>query len=189
MKPVRLFAAAVLLAALPADAGAQIFAQPRAPLDPGRASVRDAVLVLRDSLYGVHAGGAHMRRDFQFASNAALISRARDLRNACAASGRTIPFTRAAIANGPAESAAVRRAREELVAELERLDASLAECEETFGGWVKRLDGDGVRGYGNRDAAIVEMAVRAYERRLNSYLQAQKIRLVPKGASEAVAPS
>jgi hypothetical protein len=172
--------AVAVLAAPPAQA--QDFIVPEAPLDSARATVRDAVLVLRDSLQVIYAGGARMQRDFQGASGAALLSRAAAMRDGCAASARTVPGTKAVVVAGPAGAETVRRERAKLLVEMDRLATALAECERTFGGWLEQGDGEAVRGYGNRQAEIVRVSLLAYEERLHLYLGAQGIRIKPIGA-------
>lgn len=180
-------ATATVLTASPASA--QDFVRPEAPLDSARATVRDAILVLRDSLQAVHAGGARMQRDFQSASGAALLSRAAAMRDGCAASARTVPVTRAAIMAGPAGTETARSARARLIAEMDDLSTALAACERAFGAWVEEADGEDVRGYGNRQAETVRTALLAYEERLQRYLGAMRIRIMPIGAGAPQSPS
>jgi hypothetical protein len=186
MKPKHLLLAAVLAAVAAPAAQAQTVFTPSAPLDSARASVRAAVLVLRDSLQVVHAGGARMQRDFHGASAAALVSRARSLRDGCAASARTIPGTRAAIVAGPAGSAKAAPARASLLAKVDSLGAALGECERTFGAWVSQADGEAVRGYGNRGAESVRTAILAYEEALQLFLSHLGIRVQPLGAGTSL---
>lgn len=182
MKYSRLLIAITATAVLTAPpARAQEFVKPDAPLDSARATVRDAILVLRDSLQVIHAGGARMQRDFQGASGAALVSRAAAIREGCAASARTLPATRAAVLSGPAGREAARGPRARLVTEMDSLSAALAVCERAFGAWVEQGDGEAVRGYGNRQAEVVRRALLAYEERLHLYLGAMGIRIVPLG--------
>ena len=178
----RILLVAALAASVPATARAQVVVRPPAPLDPARATVRDAVLVLRDSLQGIHAGRAHLRRDYRDASSQALVSRARVMRDACAASARTLPQTRIAVQKGPTATPQSRSARDELLAEMSRLVAPLEACRGRFDEWVRSSDGDAVRGYANRLADEIEVPIRAYEHRLATYLGTQGIRIRPLGS-------
>jgi hypothetical protein len=182
MKRSLVVAALLLAGAAPAVHAQAMVVRPAAPLDSARAGVRDAVLVLRDSLQLVHAESARLRRDFRAASAPALVSRARAMRDACAASARTLPATRAVLADGPAPDEKVARLRTQLVAEADRVAAALAACEETFGGWARAADGEAVRGYGNRRADELRSPIRAYEARLDAYLRSIGIRIRPIGA-------
>ena len=67
------------------------------PLDSARASLRDAVLVLRDSLVTVDGAAARLQRDYREASGPSLLSRAQQMYEACARSGRTVPQARLAV--------------------------------------------------------------------------------------------
>ena len=76
---------------------AQVVVQPEPPLDSTRESLRDAMLVFRDSLITVDAAAARLQRDYREASGASLLSRARVMRDACGRSARTVPPTRSAL--------------------------------------------------------------------------------------------
>ena len=185
MKPRHLLLAAALAVGVTPAAQAQTVFTPEAPLDSARATVRTAVLVLRDSLQVVHAGGARMQRDFHGASVAALVSRARSLRDGCAASARTVPVTRAALVAGPAGSAKAAPARASLLARMDSLGTALEACEQTFGEWVSKGDGEAVRGYGNRGAEAVRNSILAYEEALQLFLSHLGIRVQPLGAGSS----
>lgn len=182
MKLSRLMLIAALAAVAAPAAHAQTVVQPRAPLDSARMSVRDAVITFRDSLQVVQAGGARMRRDFHSASAAALLSRAREMRDGCAASARTLPSTRAVIETGPVDTEKRRAAQTALLGEMDRLAVALAECQTTFSGWVDARDGEGVRGYGNRAADAIRTPVLQYEEKMTHYVGLLGIRIQPLGA-------
>lgn len=186
MKLSHLVLSAALAAGLAPVAQAQTVVQPKAPLDSARASVRDAILVFRDSLQVVHAGGARMRRDFQTASGAALVSRARIMRDGCAASVRALSPTRAAVESGPAGTDKERAARTALLVEMDRLSAALTECRTIFSGWVDSRDGEAVRGYGNRASDTVRGPILTYEDKLQHYLGLLGIRIQPLGAGTPI---
>jgi len=110
----------VLLLLLSAGSlAAQTVVRPDPPLDAERLKVRDAVLVLRDSLNSIDAAAARLQRDFRTASGASLVSRARVMREACARSARTIPPTRQVVAAAPASNENRMKRRDELARGLE----------------------------------------------------------------------
>ena len=185
MKLSHLLVAGALVAGFAPVAHAQTVVQPRQQLDSSRAAVRDAILMLRDSLQVVHAGGARMQRDFQSASEAALLSRARIMRDGCTVSARALPQARTVVASGPADTDKQRAARATLLSEMDRLATSLAECQATFSAWVEGRDGEAVRGYGNRAAETVRAPILSYEDKLQRYLALLGIRVQPLGVGSA----
>ena len=72
------------LAAAPVALNAQAVVRPAGPLGAAHVPVRDAMLVLRDSLMTVNGAAARLQRDFRETSDAALTSHARGIANACA---------------------------------------------------------------------------------------------------------
>ena len=182
MKYTRTLLIALLAAGAAPTLDAQTVFRPPAPLDSAHAAVRDAVLIFRDSLQLVHASGARLRRDFHGASSAALVSRARSLRDGCNASLRGLPSARASFASAPVSSPRSESARSALLTEMDRLEGALKECRATFGEWVRVSDAEAVRGYGNRRAADIRTAIQAYENRVKRYLGHQNIRIRPLGA-------
>lgn len=130
-----------------------------------------------------------MQRDFHGASAAALVSRARSLRDGCAASARTVPMARAALLAGPAGSAKAAQARASLLARMDSLGTALGACERTFGEWVTTGDGEAVRGYGNRGAEVVRDSILAYEEALQLFLSHLGIRVQPLGSGSSLIQS
>lgn len=184
---LRLLLSALLLTGTAQALNAQaMVVQPEPALDAARAGVRDTLLVLRDSLHAVHAAGAHLRRDFRGASGETLLSRARAMLAACAASTRSMPAARSAVKNGPAATERARVARERLLAAMDQLAEPLATCETRFAAWAGTADGESVRGYGNRRADEIRDAIRAFENDLTRYFSAQGIRVRPVGAGSAI---
>lgn len=66
-----------LLGAAPVSLSAQAVVMPTAPLDAARTRVRDAMLVLRDSLMTINGAAARLQRDFRQTSGSVLTARAR----------------------------------------------------------------------------------------------------------------
>jgi hypothetical protein len=161
--------------------------QPEAPLDSARASLRDAVLVLRDSLVTVDAAAARLQRDFRQTSGASLLSRARVMHDACARSVRTVPFTREAVrAVQLSEPLRVKR-RRELVNALDRLRGVLSRCEMDFAAMSQPGEGETVRGYSYARSEVVQGALRKYEDSLRQFLTAMGIYISPAGAAPGAA--
>lgn len=161
---------------------AQTVVRPEPPLDSARASLRDALLVLRDSLASIDAAAGRLQRDYRQASGAALSSRARVMAEACAASARLIPPTRTAVSMADAADDVRAKRRAELLRALGRLSARLERCQADFAAMSKPDQGEQVRGYGNERASRVLAALREYERVAGGFLAAMGIKVTPRGA-------
>ena len=162
---------------------AQTVMRPAAPLDSGRAALRDAVVVLRDSLVTIDGAAARLQRDYWTASGAALISRARLMRDACARSRRTVPPTRDVVRAAELSDQKKLARRRELVTALDTLKTVLGRCETEFAGMSQEGQGEQVRGYGNDRAIKVQRSIRTYEHVLQSFLQLMGIRILPAGST------
>lgn len=162
--------------------GAQTVVQPEVALDSARASLRDALLVLRDSLGSIDAAAGRLQRDYRQASGASLTSRARVMAEACAGSARTIPPTRAAVSTADAPDDARAKRRAELLRALGQLRGELDRCRSDFGAMSKQGQGEQVRGYGNDRAGRILAAVREYERVAGGFLAAMGIKVTPRGS-------
>jgi hypothetical protein len=162
---------------------AQIVVQPEAPLDSARASLRDAILVLRDSLVTIDAAAARLQRDYREASGPSLLSRARVMRDACARSVRTIPSARSAVLKTELSDVNRRKHREALVSTLDTLRGVLTRCEKEFAAMSQPDQAETVRGYANDRAVRVLGSLRRYEQKMGNFLRAMGIRVTPLGAS------
>jgi hypothetical protein len=161
----------------------QTVVRPSPPLDSARATVRDALLVLRDSLATIDGAAARLQRDYRAASAASLLSRARVMREACARSVRTVPPTREAVeATALAEPERLER-RRELVSALDRLKGVLTDCEAEFAAMSQQGQAERVRGYANDSAGRVRTALRHYERTLQGFFSTMGIQVTPYGAN------
>ncbi|HEX6643530.1 MAG TPA: hypothetical protein VF037_02575 [Gemmatimonadales bacterium] len=178
------YAGLVLLAltAAPGLSAQASIVLPGRPLPPAHARMRDAAYVLRDTLVGVTSSAARLRRDFRTTSAASLVSRAREMRDACAASGRNIAAPRAVLKETPADSPLSEREKARLLTAYGELEAATARCVEQFTPLSEAGKGEDVRGYGNRYGATVVDAIRSYERALDNYLRAMRIPNRPLGA-------
>jgi hypothetical protein len=162
---------------------AQTVMRPDPPLDSARAAVRDALLILRDSLNTIDGAAARLQRDFRQASGPSLLSRARVMREACARSVRTVPPTRRALLEAKLlEPRRVKR-RSELVGAMDHLSGALTRCEQDFAAMSRPGQAETVRGYGNDRAIRVQSALRQYENALRGFLGSMGIRVTPIGAN------
>jgi hypothetical protein len=166
---------------------AQVVVQPEQPLDSARAMLRDALLVLRDSLVTIDAAAARLQRDYREASGASLLSRAKVMRDACGRSTRTIPRTRSAVLEPKLPNSKKEKSRTELVGALDTLEGVLTRCEKDFAAMSQPDQAETVRGYANDRAVKVLGAVRRYEQSLRSFLGLMGIRITPLGVTPPAA--
>jgi hypothetical protein len=155
---------------------------PDPPLDSARATLRDALLVLRDSLNSIDAAAARLQRDNRQASPASLLSRARVMRDACARSARALPEAKAAVIRAEASNDVRVKRQGELVQALDLLRDALKRCETEFTNMSQPGQGERVRGYGNDRALRVQTALRRYDRAAGGFLAAMGIKVVPLGS-------
>src|SRR3954463_6901165 len=94
---MRVLGVLLLMTAAAGPLAAQTVIQPPPALDSARAAVRDALLQLSDSLGTIDAAAARLQRDYQQASGASLLYRARMVREACHRSAGVMPSTRARV--------------------------------------------------------------------------------------------
>jgi hypothetical protein len=170
----------VVLTARPLAAQTVIRREP--PLDSARAALRDALLILRDSLNGVDGAAARMQRDFQAASGPSLLSRARMIQQACARSGRTILPTQQTVQRFKLTESEKLKRRKALVGAMEQLKVALGRCDTEFAAMSRPDQAERVRGYGNDRVIRVQTAIRSYEEVLRDFLGAMHIRIRPLGA-------
>lgn len=161
---------------------AQAVVTPAAPLDAARARVRDAMLMLRDSLMTVNGATARLQRDYRQTSGAVLTGRAREIANACARSVRNIGPTREVVAAAQATNPVPVRRREELVRSLDSLSTRLGRCATEFGAMAAPGKSEEVRGYGVRRSEPVLRALDEYERAAEAFFATWGIEVLPLGA-------
>ncbi len=155
--------------------------RPEPGLDAGRSALRDALLQFRDSLNTIDAAASRLQRDYREASAAALISRARVMRQACARSVGSLPAARKAVLTAEASNEGRVRRRTEMLAALDQLQKALIRCQSDFATMSQADQGERVRGYGNERAGRVQVALRRYERPLGAFLSAMGIKVSPLG--------
>lgn len=169
-----------LFAASPVTA--QTVIRPQPPLDSARAALRDALLVLRDSLMTIDGAAARLQRDFRQASGASLLSRARVMHDACGRSVRTVPYAREAVLAAQISHPVREKRRGQLVIELDRLKGALSRCQADFADLSRPDQAEAVRGYANNRAVRVQAALRRYEQSLRDFFGVMGIRVLPPGA-------
>jgi hypothetical protein len=171
-------------AVTPGLAVAQVGAiMPEAPLEASRARVRDALLVLRDSLHAIDGANARLRRDFRVTSAAALSGRARSIADACAGAERTVPGARKAVEETRADTRFERDQRAALLRSLDDLAGTLGGCRSDFVALGSK-GGEQVRGYGNRRAESLQSELRKYDRTVAGFFATYKIEVRPIGAGK-----
>jgi hypothetical protein len=156
---------------------------PEPPLDSARAALRDAVLVLRDSLITVDGAAARLQRDSRQTSGASLLSRARVMHDACARSGRAVPSTKETLLTAQLSEPARVQRRRELVKALDQLRGALSRCEVDFAAMSRPGEAETVRGYSYARSEVVQTALRKYEQSLRAFLTAMGIYLSLGGSS------
>lgn len=171
-----------LFVAAPLAAEAQAVVMPAAPLDAARTHVRDAMLLLRDSLMTINGATAALHRDFRRTSGAVLTARAREVSGACARSVRTIAPTREAVAGAQATNPVPVGTRDALVRSLDSLRVELDHCVSEFTAMAAPGKAEEVRGYGIRRSEPVLKALGEYDRAANAFFATWGIEVRPLGA-------
>ncbi|HEU4829825.1 MAG TPA: hypothetical protein VFT04_11585 [Gemmatimonadales bacterium] len=155
---------------------------PDKPLPPEHARIQAAAYVLRDTLFAVTGAAARLHRDFRHTSDASLMSRAREIADACAASGRNVAAPRTVLGETPTTSRLQETEKKRLLGAFDDLASAAAKCASRFVELAKPDKGDEVRGYGNRDAQAMVAEIRRYEAALDGYFRAMRIPNRPRGA-------
>lgn len=157
---------------------AQTVVAPEPPLDSARATLRDALMVFRDSVGTINGAASRLQRDFRQTSAASLESRARVMHDACARSSRTLPPTRKAVLSARLPDRG-RPMRRELVDVMDRLKGALSRCQIDFAAMSQPGQAETVRGYGYDRSERVQGALRTYEQILRRFLAATGIGTLP----------
>ena len=177
----RLLGLLALVATVAQPLSAQTVIRPQPPLDSARAVLRDALLVMRDSLLTIDGAAARLQRDYRVASGPSLLSRARVMRDACARSGRTVQPTRKVVLSAKLTEPHKVKRRQELLGALEQLQSTLTQCQTQFDTMSQAGQAERVRGYANHRAHQVQLSLRTYEQSARKFLGAMGIRVVPMG--------
>jgi|tagenome__1003787_1003787.scaffolds.fasta_scaffold20886785_1 hypothetical protein len=179
MRAGRLF---LLLLVAAGPLTAQTVIKPAPPLDSARAAVRDALVQLSDSLGTIDAAAARLQRDYEQASGASLLYRARMMREACSRSAGIVPSTRERVVATKVSEPQRAHHQTNLLSALDQLKADLGRCESEFSKMSQAGQSETVRGYGNDRAVRVQGALRRYEHTLHEFYGVMGIRVVPAGA-------
>jgi hypothetical protein len=156
---------------------------PDPPLDSARATVRDALLQLRDSLGSVDGAAGRLQRDFRQSSEASLLSRARVMHDACARSVLAVPPARKVVVTAKLSDPRKLKLRTELLRSMDKLRGALTRCETEFAAMSRPGAGEEVRGYGNNRADQTRASIREYESALGRFFGAMGIKVRPSGAA------
>ena len=144
--------------------------------------MRDTYVSVRDTLRVVSGKSAILQRDIRSATDAVLLSRARGLDAACAASLRHLDRSRARML----ETAAARRVPAPRRTALDRafieLRATLATCAAEYKGMSHIEKAEEMRARGVNIAAKNQLAIRNFEIAAEPYLLSLGIRVRPHGA-------
>ena len=171
-----------LMTAAPLALDAQGVVMPSGRLDGARTRVRDAMLVLRDSLMTINGAAASLQRDFRRTSGEVLTARARELSNACARSARTLGPTKQVVAAAEATNPGPVRSRNALVRSLDSLNTELGRCVTEFGAMAAPGKAEEVRGYGIRRSEPILRALGDYDRVAGAFFVSWGIEVRPLGA-------
>jgi hypothetical protein len=161
---------------------AQTVVQPAAPLDSARVVLRDALLVLRDSLVTIDGAAARLQRDYQRASAASLLSRARVMRDACTRSISALPPARQTVLEAQVSDSKAIQKRKDLIGAMDHLNGVLEWCRTEFTAMSQPDQAERVRGYANDRAGRVLGALRQYDQSLRNFLAFMGIKVMPLGA-------
>ena len=169
----------------PSTGVAQVGAiMPAAPLDSNRQQVRDALLVLRDSLHTISGADARLQRDFRTRSASSLVSQARSIADACARAERNVPGARKAVEDTRADTRFEREQRIALLKSLDELVGTLGSCRTDFFAMGTK-GGEQVRGYGNRRSESLRAELRRYDRAVAAFFSTYDIEVRPIGAGKS----
>lgn len=180
-KSVGLMAGMLVLGAAPLQAQAAVI-RPDRELTPAESGLRATIYQLRDSLAMVSGAGARMERDFRTTSDAALISRARELARRCEAASRNVPATTAAVKGAEMQTGLQRDQQVRLLGGLTQLSEALAECSKRFGAMAAGSKGQEIRDYGNARLRPVKAELFRYESAVAGFFKALQIPNPPLGS-------
>ena len=174
------------LCLMTSSAAAQVVVRPDPPLSAPQARLRDAALVVRDSITQVDGALARLERDFDRTSAASLRSRASVLSQACARLGRSIVQLDTAFDETGLPAPDPRRRRPMFEQALKDLTEAASQCRSHFSELSAPDREKDLRDWAHHYSAKLYASLRSFETALQEYLAASGIRLrpaVPKGAS------
>jgi len=151
-------------------------------LDSSNAALRDNYVSVRDTLRVVSGKSAILQRDIRISSGAVLLSRARGLDAACAASLRHLDRSRAALLDTEIARRAPAPRRTALDRALIELRAALTTCSTEFKAMSGPAKTEEMRARGVSIAAKNQLAIRNFENAADPYLVSLGIKVRPHGA-------
>jgi|GEM_PF-1418870 hypothetical protein len=185
MKPLLSHSAMVLvlvmLGSSPLRAQAAIV-RPDRELTPEEAVLRTALYQFRDTVAALSGANSRMQRDFRATSDAALISRARQVKSWCDATARNLPASVAAVKAAPVQSSLQTKTQVRLLDSFSQLKRELTTCSTTFDGMAQPGQGEEVRGYANARLQALTGAILDYSRQVDAFFSALRIPNRPLGA-------
>jgi hypothetical protein len=154
---------------------------PERPLSPPEQELRDAVVVLRDTLYSVDATAARLERGLA-GSPAVLRSTGRSLNAECARGARATGAMRTYAAGLSTDNARWGDlALTDFRKALSTLEAAMVSCDKVS---AKAIEADTVDAASLRQAQVnTVLAIRNYERSVKGLLRTLNIPLDPRGTS------
>lgn len=157
---------------------------PERPLSPAEQELRDAVVVLRDTLYSVDATAARIERGLR-GSPAVLRATGRTLSADCARGARATGVMRTYAAGLSTDNAKWGEvALTDFRKALATLEAAMLSCDQTS---AKAIETNPVDGAALKSAQTSTVfAIRDYERSVKGLLRTLKIDLDPRGTSAPV---
>jgi len=155
-------------------------------LDSPRATIRDAVIVLRDSLNLVDASIARLERDFDRSSDASIRSHAARLGQACARGERNVQPVQEAVRTSALPSPDKNQQRPAFQKALTELSEVLGRCRVDYGDLSRPGHEQELKAWALNKSAKVSSAVRRYEIALQAYLASLSLRILP---TDNVGPS
>jgi hypothetical protein len=171
----------VMLGSSPLRAQAAVV-RPDRELTAEEAVLRTALYQFRDTVAALSGANSRMQRDFRATSDAALISRARQVQSWCDATARNVPASVAAVKAAPVQTSLQTKAQGRLLDSFSRLEAELTTCSTTFEAMAQPGKGEEVRGYGNARLQALSRAILDYSRLADDFFSALRIPNRPLGA-------
>jgi hypothetical protein len=171
----------VVASAGPLQAQATVL-QPDRKLSPSEDSLQSALYQLRDTLAQLSGTVARMERDFRQTSDAALISRAREIHRNCLAADRNLPGVTAVVTGFPEGTRLQENQRRQLLGAITQLHEALAECTTGFEALAVPGKGDEIRGYGNARLMPLRRELLRYDSAVDGYFRSLRIPNRPLGS-------
>lgn len=157
-------------------------------LDTERRNVRDALVILRDSLRTVEAAAAQFERGNASASSELLYSRGRTLMKSCSRSLRNVGPTRAVVEADDWNDEYRTLRQTELLAAMNHLEKSLQACESVWSTLATPAGADEIRSKGVTEARSISQEIHLYGNSVDAFYKALGIYVRPIGAGEGILP-